>query len=469
MTFSVMATGARSNSRALSYRWYKREAPQKQRAVISVIPGATSNTLTISTPPSRTTDLSFYVEVSQSGATTVHSNAAMLSWPISITEEPQDELSEGGPVTFSVGAIAKRDLPLSYQWFQKLRRWEGSEPDEFWAPIAGATESTLVVDSSPQDARYNARLGNSAQYYVEVSAQGVLNSLRSRTATMSWAAPQPQSPAQIECGTLPEWVAPNLKAGVELQVPLGCSVNRPVPLNPRWSVCIPGECHPVELTSSSTTTQVRAGGRLFVQDLFSLFRSPERTDGALFDLLQQGKFYIDLTVSAEGVEDLVAPRILVLPPGVGAPTSIAPPAVHHTGFWNAPICFRGISSVPTELVVSATINRTYREAGVNFVWETRASESEDWHPVRVLGNLVISSDPTYTEPPPQDSNSQYTTIYDSRLRFSFAQMSPEDAESLWSPREYRVTISTSIPGVPDQTTRGFRILRNGCMGQEAPG
>jgi hypothetical protein len=361
-------------------------------------------------------------------------------------------------VIFSVGAISKVG-PLDYQWYQKVYRTEQTSTAGEWIQIPGATQSTLLVNSTPQDAGINASSGTKYDYYVQVFRHGVARET-SRVASLSWVPAGSLPPAEIECGTLPQSVSPNLIGSkVTVRVPFGCSYNRALPLTAQWKICLD--------TAETECRAVNANidGSLTAENFLSLFVSSGRTAADLFNLLQQGKFYIDLTVSAPGVDDLRPPRIAVLPPAATQPPPTSPPALSHHAFPGSYTCFNRTSYVPTAVNVFATINRAYQPDLVTFSWETRASRGASWEPLSVLSSLQA---PTVTyESGQRSGDGAVSTLYTAILMFPFEGMSsqPEQAQSFWQPREYRVTISTSFSGLPPQMVGPFRIRPSACGGE----
>ena len=359
---------------------------------------------------------------------------------------------------FSVGAISRRFGRLDYQWYQKVYRTDQTSLAGEWMPIPGATRSTLLVNSSPQQANINAGRGDKYEYYVQVSVHGVSREV-SQVATLSWVPAGSLPPAEIECGTLPQSVSPNLIGGkVHVSVPFGCSFNRALPLTAAWKICLDtteSECH---------TVAANIHGSLTAENFLDRFLSSGRTATDLFNLLQQGKFYIDLTVSAPGVDDLHPPRIAVLPPAATQPPPTSPPVLGLHGHWNRYTCFNGTSYVPTEFRVFASINRAYQSNLVTFSWETRASTGAPWQPLSVLTNLQAPA--VSYEDGRSDGDGAVSTLYTAILRFPFEGMSsqPEQAQSLWGPREYRVTISSALPGVPPQIFGPISITPRACGG-----
>ena len=360
---------------------------------------------------------------------------------------------------FSVGAISRYSR-LDYQWYQKFSgRTDQTSLREEWSMIPGATRSTLLVNSSPQEANDKARRGTKSKYSVEVSVPGVSRE-RSTVATLSWVPAGSLPPAEIECGTLPQSVSPNLNRGkVQMSVPFGCSFNRELPLTATWKICLLD-------TAESECRDVPAniGGSLTAENFLDHFLSSGRTATDLFNLLQQGKFYIDLTVSAPGVDDLRPPRIAVLPPAATQPPPTSPPVLGRHGFWNRYTCFNRTSYVPTEFRVFASINRAYQSNLVTFSWETRASIGASWEPLSVLTNLQAPA--VSYEGRRRDGDGEVSTYYFATLSFPFEEMSSqvEQAQALWGPREYRVIISSAKPGVPSQIFGPISITPRACGG-----
>lgn len=330
-------------------------------------------------------------------------------------------------------------------------------------PIPGATRSTLLVNSSPQEANSDAARGTKYEYYVQVSVHGVSRE-QSRVATLSWVPAGSLPPAEIECGTLPQYVSPNLIGGkVHVSVPFGCSFNRELPLTATWKICLD------TAESECRTVAANSDGSLTAENFLGRFLSSGRTETDLFNLLQQGKFYIDLTVSATGVDDLRPPRIAVLPPGATEPPSTSPPVLGRYGFWSGYTCFNGTSYVPTQLYVFSSINRAYQPNLVTFSWETRASREAPWQPLSVLANLQA---PTVTyERGQRSGDGAVSTLYTAILRFPFEGMSsqPEQAQSLWGPREYRVTISSAMSDLPPQFFGPISITPRACPAADSGG
>lgn len=388
-----------------------------------------------------------------------YSRRAKLSRALAITEQPADQVSDGGPVMFSVGAIS-RGHRLDYQWYQKFSgRTDQTSLREEWSMIPGATRSTLLVNSTPQDANDRAGRGTKYEYSVVVFVPGVSRE-RSTVATLSWVPAGSLPPAEIECGTLPQSVSPNLIGGkVHVSVPFGCSFNRELPLTATWKICLLD-------TAESECRDVPAniGGSLTAENFLGHFLSSGRTATDLFNLLQQGKFYIDLTVSAPGVDDLRPPRIAVLPPAATQPPPTSPPVLGRYGSWNRYTCFNGTSYVPTEFRVSAYINRAYQSDLVTFSWETRASRGASWEPLSVLTNLQAPA--VSYEGRSRDGDGEVSTHYFATLSFPFEEMSSqvEQAQALWGPREYRVIISSALPGVPSQILGPISITPRACGG-----
>lgn len=457
--FSVRATTTRPNTR-LSYQWYKVGHFDQ----LELIPGATSSDMTVSSPPLESGYERFEVRISGPGLTP-RTLTVNLLMPYRITEEPADQVSDGGWVVFSVGAVSNRNRTLSYRWFQKIYRWEGAETQVLFAPIPGATGRTLRIDSSPEEARSRSSSGSTSEYYVEVSAEGVAFPIRSRTAKMSWVPPGAETgaPTRIDCEMLPTGVAPSERSGlIGLSVPLGCSINRALPLIPRWSICLEAfGCRLVDGTAAPAAS-VSSDGELAVLDLFYFFRTQQRNDELMAKLLG-GNFYIDLSVSVAGGENFQAPRINVLPPGVGEPARNAPPALSVLSYEAEAVCFQDTDRFSTAIVVEATINRSYQENLVSFSWETRASERESWRPINELGSLV--NGPTQTYRAVGGAGQEYPE-FESVLRLEFNGPSRQQVESLWGPREFRIAVSSSLPDVPPQLVGPISIVPRSCRRDE---
>jgi hypothetical protein len=455
--FTVMATTNRRGA-TINYQW--QECPYgNQTRGCRDIPGETNYFLYLTS--TLITDRFFRAKVSATNTTpplVAYSRTARLRRAFAITEQPADQVSDGGPVMFSVGAISKVG-PLDYQWYQKVYRTEQTSTAGEWIQIPGATQSTLLVNSTPQDANDRAGSGTKYEYYVVVSVPGVSRE-RSTVATLSWVPAGSLPPAEIECGMLPQSVSPNLRGGkVHVSVPFGCSFNRELPLTATWKICLldtaESECRGVP---------ANIGGSLTAENFLGHFLSSGRTATDLFNLLQQGKFYIDLTVSAPGVDDLRPPRIAVLPPAATQPPPTSPPVLGRHGFWSRYTCFNDTSYVPTEFRVFASINRAYQPDLVTFSWETRASRGASWEPLSVLANLQAPA--VGYQDGSRDGDGEVSTHYFATLSFPFEEMSSqvEQAQALWGPREYRVIISSALPGVPSQIFGPISITPRACGG-----
>jgi hypothetical protein len=163
--FTVVATG----SGTLSYQWYLIPVGQQSGFAIS---GANSATYNV---PASSTDITndqdqYYVVVSNDYGQTTSTNAVLaVGAGILITQQPQTAyVTEGDAATFTVAATSL--LPLTYQWYSAPA---GSSN---FAPIAGATDATLTLNST-------ALADNGNVYQVTIS-NGTSTDVASNTAAL---------------------------------------------------------------------------------------------------------------------------------------------------------------------------------------------------------------------------------------------------------------------------------------------
>ncbi len=185
---SVTATGA------TSYQWRK--------GGINV-PGATSNSLTISS--TQAGDAGSYDVVVTNSCTSITSSAATITVstatrPI-VTQQPVDvAVCNGATVVFSVSASATGSA-LTYQWYKVAANGSGSL-------IGGATAATLTIN--------NASNGDQTDYYVIIS--NLCGTVNSDSASLSILGgnqtysitSQPANSSACEGGSLTLSVSTNL-------------------------------------------------------------------------------------------------------------------------------------------------------------------------------------------------------------------------------------------------------------------
>jgi hypothetical protein len=163
--FTVAATG----SGTLSYQWYLIPVGQQSGFAIAGANSATYNVPTASTDIANDQD-QYYVVVSNDYGQTTSTNAVLaVGAGILITQQPQTAyVTEGDAATFTVAATSL--LPLTYQWYSAPA---GSSN---FAPIAGATDATLTLNST-------ALADNGNVYQVTIS-NGTSTDVASNTAAL---------------------------------------------------------------------------------------------------------------------------------------------------------------------------------------------------------------------------------------------------------------------------------------------
>src|SRR5579863_148582 len=163
--FTVVATG----SGTLSYQWYLIPVGQQSGFAIS---GANSATYNV---PASSTDITndqdqYYVVVSNDYGQTTSTNAVLaVGAGILVTQQPQTAyVTEGDTATFTVAATSV--LPLTYQWYSAPA---GSSN---FAPIAGATDATLILNSTA--------LADNGNVYQVIVSNGTSTDVASNTAAL---------------------------------------------------------------------------------------------------------------------------------------------------------------------------------------------------------------------------------------------------------------------------------------------
>ena len=160
INLSIEATGD-----GLGYQWYKGSGTG------SPISGATSSDFNIDTSSASDSGTYYVIITGISPCTELKSEEieVIVDQNIEITEistdAPNNEICEGGSVTFAVSAAAGSET-LQYQWYNSN------------GPISGATGETYILS--------NTSLTNADEYYVEISASNeyLCNSATSETITL---------------------------------------------------------------------------------------------------------------------------------------------------------------------------------------------------------------------------------------------------------------------------------------------
>jgi hypothetical protein len=140
---SFFAEGSSSAGCPVTYAWYERIS-----GVPTYISGATSQTLTVTTPsyPGDPNRNLFGCKIQNSSGSVFIDEVRLTildpdctSAP-AVTQQPQDQTAEAGkPVTFTVVASSPPGCQLRYQWFERV----GVDGDA--DPIPGATNTSVTI------------------------------------------------------------------------------------------------------------------------------------------------------------------------------------------------------------------------------------------------------------------------------------------------------------------------------------
>jgi hypothetical protein len=383
---------------------------------------------------------------------------------LQITEQPVDQISLGEPVTFSVGAVVNRNIALLYQWQQQTL--------DAWVDVRGETGSSFTTEALSAEELQRSD-GGSRPYRVKVTAPGAQPiSVVSQVARVTFQAPpQELPPARIDCNYIPEWVIPDEKAGVySLQISPVCSVNRPVPLETSWKVCVAGiaaadSCYQVPNCSQSNSAETACsstrGGALSIGNLFQV-------TGVTAEAFSSSRVYLTLSATAQGIDGFQSSRILVLPDVSEGIPPIAPVVIvviqgpdNTPSFWGPETS----AQRPTDgkFRVLTSINRRVTQATLSFQWQYRdmvGNSRGEWQAVEQNWVSVSVSG----ESPPASNLESYRTSWISDLTVPLSGMTLDDATNWVHPkRQFRVVISSSDPSVTP-VTRGpvaiIRVMRN---------
>jgi hypothetical protein len=163
--FTVVATG----SGTLSYQWYLIPVGQQSGFAISGANSATYNVPASSTDITNDQDQYYVVVSNDYGQTTSTKAILAVGAGILITQQPQTAyVTEGDTATFTVAATSV--LPLTYQWYSAPAGTSN------FAPIAGATDATLTLNSTA--------LGDNGNVYQVTISNGTSTDVASDTAAL---------------------------------------------------------------------------------------------------------------------------------------------------------------------------------------------------------------------------------------------------------------------------------------------
>jgi hypothetical protein len=152
---TILSVSAASGT-LLKYQWFFKDASHP-------IIGATNSILSLSNLQTNQAGI-YFVQVSNSYAPVISSNATLSVIPLRINIEPADQVTEeGGSTSFQVGV--ESGAPLSYQWYFNSTNL-----------VAGATNSTLILT--------NAQLDKAGFYFAQVS--NVYGSTNSSSASLNF-------------------------------------------------------------------------------------------------------------------------------------------------------------------------------------------------------------------------------------------------------------------------------------------